>query len=51
MNDDALLEEAEKCRWRALAYAGQPEASFLLRAAREFEDLATKRKLAPVKRD
>ena len=33
-------EEAEICRRRALAYLGRPEASFLLRVAREFERLA-----------
>jgi len=34
-----LLEEAEDCRRRALAYVGQPEAKLLLRVAKEFEGL------------
>jgi hypothetical protein len=36
-------EEAEDCRRKALAYVGQPEATFLLRVAREFERLAQER--------
>jgi hypothetical protein len=42
-----LEEEAEDCRRKALAYVGQPEATFLLRVAREFERLAGERKQAP----
>jgi len=34
-----LLEEAGNCRRKALAYLGQPEAEFLLKAAEEFEEL------------
>lgn len=37
---DHLREQAEECRERALAYLGRPEATFLLRAAREFDRLA-----------
>lgn len=33
------LEEAENCRRQALAYAGRPEAPFLLRVAKAFEAL------------
>ena len=33
-------EEAENCRRQALAYLGRPEAGFLLRLARGFEQLA-----------
>ncbi len=40
MPDEALLKEAEQCRQRALGYLGRPEASFLLRLAREFDRLA-----------
>jgi hypothetical protein len=32
--------EADKCRQKALAYFGRPEAPFLLRVAREFDRLA-----------
>ena len=38
--DSHLLEEAGECRRRAQAYVGQPEATFLLKVAREFERLA-----------
>jgi len=34
-------EEAETCRRKALAYVGQPEATFLLRVAKEFDRLET----------
>lgn len=37
---DDLQEQAEDCRRKALCYAGQPEATFLLCAAREFERLS-----------
>lgn len=40
MSEPTLEEEAENCRRRALAYLGRPEAPFLLRVARAFEDLA-----------
>ena len=40
MSNATLLQEAEECRQKALAYLGRPEASFLLRVAREFERLA-----------
>ncbi len=39
MDHIGLLEEAENCRRKALAYLGQPEATFLLRAAKAFEEL------------
>jgi hypothetical protein len=35
-----LREEAEDCRRRALSYLGQPEATFLIRVARELDKLA-----------
>ena len=31
------LEQVEECRQQALAYAGKPEAAFLLRVAEEVE--------------
>ena len=43
-----LEQEAEDCRRKALAYVGRPEATFLLRVAREFDRLAGERKQAPV---
>jgi len=36
-------EEAEDCRRKALAYVGQPEATFLLSVARQFDRLAYER--------
>ena len=39
--DFRLKQEAEECRERALTYLGRPEATFLLRVAREFDRLAT----------
>jgi hypothetical protein len=38
-----MLEEAEKCRRQAVAYIGEPEGTFLLRVASEFERLAKDR--------
>jgi hypothetical protein len=38
----SFQEEAEDCRRKALEYPGRPEASFLLRVAREFDRLATR---------
>lgn len=35
-----LLEEAENCRRKAHAYVGLPEATFLLKLAQGFEQLA-----------
>jgi hypothetical protein len=35
-------EEAETCRRRALQYLGKPEAPFLLRVARAFDELERK---------
>jgi hypothetical protein len=35
-------EEAERCRRQAHAYVGKPEAAFLLRIAREFDQLANR---------
>ena len=40
MDKSTLEEEAEKCRLQALSYLGTREASFLLRIAREFDELA-----------
>ena len=39
MNHIGLLEEAENCRHRAISYLGMPEAMFLLRVAKAFEEL------------
>jgi len=39
MEKIGLLEEAENCRRKAHAYLGQPEAIFLLRAAKAFEEM------------
>lgn len=39
-----FAEEAEICRRKALAYLGKPEASFLLRVAREFDRLEAERR-------
>jgi hypothetical protein len=43
MNATACKDEAENCRRKALAYLGRPEASLLLRVAREFDRLAAER--------
>ena len=40
--DDGILNEAEVCRQKALSYLGKPEATFLLRIAREFDRLGEK---------
>ena len=40
MGQSELAAEAEQCRLQALSYLGTREASFLLRVAREFDDLA-----------
>jgi hypothetical protein len=40
MENLCLQEEAEICRRKAVRYVGQPEASFLLRVASEFDRLA-----------
>ncbi len=42
MDQIGLLEEAENCRRKALAYLGRPEATFLLRVAKAFEELDLK---------
>ena len=42
-----LEEEAENCRQKALAYLGRPEAPFLLRVARGFEQLAREGRRPP----
>ena len=34
-------EQAESCRRQATQYVGRPEAPFLLRVARAFDELAT----------
>ena len=39
MDQISLCEEAENCRRQALSYLGKPEAPFLLRVAKAFEDL------------
>lgn len=36
----SLSAEAENCRRQAVDFAGKPEASFLLRLARSFDELA-----------
>ena len=41
-----FTEEAEKCRSQALAYLGKPEAPFLLRVARAFDELAVEKPAA-----
>ena len=54
MRDISFEEEAEECRRQALAYVGQPEASFLIRVAREFDRLAhdpQARRVVPVETD
>jgi hypothetical protein len=40
MDSTSLREEADSCRWRAHSYLGQPEATDLIRAARELDKLA-----------
>jgi hypothetical protein len=40
MDPQALHANADECRQKARCYLGQPEASFLLRLAGEFERLA-----------
>ena len=47
MDKAMLAEEAERCRQQALSYLGTREASFLLRVAREFDDLADRAAAAP----
>jgi hypothetical protein len=42
-----LLDEAAKCRLDALAFADGPEAPFLLRIARAFEELAELNQTVP----
>ncbi len=36
----SLRDEAEDCRRKALAYLGRPEAEFLMRVAKSFDELA-----------
>lgn len=43
-------EEAEKCRNQALAYVGKPEAPFLLKVARVFDELAVDHPVRPEQR-
>ena len=43
----SLIDEAEGCRQKALAYVGQPEAAFLLRVAEEFDRLADDPPVSP----
>ena len=47
----SLTDEAEHCRQKALAYVGQPEASFLLRVAEEFERLVDDPPVSPEARE
>lgn len=49
MNNISYLEEAETCRRRAMAYVGKPEATFLLRAAEEFERLDAEKRTFQVR--
>jgi len=44
MTHIGLLEQAQDCRRRALAHLGQPKATFLLNAAKEFESLDAKKR-------
>ncbi len=43
-----LLEEAQDCRRKALAYLGQPEAALLLRVAKGFEGLDAEKRSCSV---
>lgn len=43
----SLLEEAQRCRLEAKALAGKPEAPFLFRIARAFEELHIMRDQVP----
>jgi hypothetical protein len=43
----SLLEEAQKCRSDAQALTGKPEAPFLLKIARAFEELAELNRQVP----
>lgn len=47
MTNAKLLDQADQCRHRAHSYLGRPEATFLLRVAREFERLACERRMLP----
>lgn len=42
MRHRSFIAEAETCRRQAAHYEGQPEAQFLLRVARSFEELAAR---------
>lgn len=44
MDQIGLLEEAENCRRKALAYLGLQEAVFLIRVAKAFEQLDAERR-------
>lgn len=44
-----LREEAENCRRMALVYLGKPEASFLIKTAKAFEELADQKDRARFK--
>ena len=39
MRIDSYIDEAKACRRQAKQFAGRPEAGFLLRIARSFEEL------------
>ena len=39
MRNRSFVDEAEACRQQAAQFAGRPEATFLLRVARSFEEL------------
>ena len=39
MRSRSFVDEAEACRQQAAQFAGRPEAIFLLRVARSFEEL------------
>jgi hypothetical protein len=43
MTNISPKQEAEDCRLKALNYLGRPEATFLLKVAREFDRLAAER--------
>jgi hypothetical protein len=43
MRSRSFVDEAEACRRQAAQFTGRPEAQFLLRVARGFEELASAR--------
>ena len=45
MRSDSYIDEAEACRRQEEQFAGRPEAHFLLRVARSFEELEAARRV------